>query len=66
MSRTKQPKPEKTVKAAVKAEAKKEKEPKKKGKQSFFLHFPLICLFRQQNSGSNIQILTFLYRQLST
>lgn len=46
MSRTKQPKPEKTVKAAVKAEAKKEKEPKKKGKQSFFLHFPLICMFR--------------------
>ena len=60
MSRTKQPKPEKTVKAAVKAEAKKEKETKKKGKQSFLLHFQSNSSFRYPILGSNIQTLTFL------
>lgn len=54
--RTKQTKPEKTVKAAVKAEAKKEKEPKKKGKLTFLLLFHFIGMSLMFNEGSNIHI----------
>lgn len=45
---------EKTVKAAVKTEAKKEKDSKKKGKQFVFWAWPSICSLQAASGVLNI------------